>query len=236
MIYFTVSNKTTFSAIADGRLGCIDSPINHGSVPDTAIWAADNGSFSAGYPGDIPFLNWLARRSGKAATCKFAVAPDVVADARATMERSIPFFPIIRAMGFPAALAAQNGLEFIKVPWDDFDVLFIGGDTNWKLGVHAAHIVTRARELDKWVHMGRVNSHKRLKYAMSIGCQSVDGTHAAIAPDKNLPDVLKWVSPDEDRTKRCEWCSILFIPVRSDARTHSDACRKALSRARLDTV
>jgi hypothetical protein len=72
-------------------------------------------------------------------------------------------------------------------------VLFLGGDTVWKLGEHARALTTEARQRGKWVHMGRVNSYKRLKYAHDIGCQSADGTYVAFGPDINLPKCLEWV-------------------------------------------
>ena len=62
------------------------------------------------------------------------------------------------------------------MPWDDFDALFIGGTTDWKLGDGAAQLVREAKRRGKWVHMGRVNSLRRMIYAESIGCDSADGT------------------------------------------------------------
>jgi hypothetical protein len=41
--------------------------------------------------------------------------------------------------------------------------------------------------------MGRVNSLRRLRYAHSIGCHSVDGTHLAYGPDRKLPELLGWL-------------------------------------------
>src|SRR5258706_10861219 len=81
---------------------------------------------------------------------------------------------------------AQNGLEQLTVPWDDFDVLF-GGDTAWKLGPEARELVAKARCRGKAAHLGRVNSQRRLQYAAAIGCDSSDGTFLAFGPDQNLP-------------------------------------------------
>jgi len=90
------------------------------------------------------------------------------------------------------ALVAQDGLEKLRVPWDDFDALFIGGSTEWKLGRWAALITAAARIRGKHVHMGRVNSLKRWRSAASIGCHSVDGTYLVFGPNKNLPRLLGW--------------------------------------------
>jgi hypothetical protein len=42
--------------------------------------------------------------------------------------------------------------------------------------------------------MGRVNSRRRLAYAATIGCDSVDGTHLAYGPDRRLPELIGWLT------------------------------------------
>lgn len=155
-------------------------------------WCADNSCFGVGYPGDARWLAWLERLSRAADRCAFATAPDVVGDAVATLERSAPFLPAIRALGYPAALVAQDGLEDLEVPWDTFDVLFLGGSTAWKLSGHAARLVHAARDRGKRVHMGRVNSGTRWRIAETFGCDSCDGTFLAYGPDTNLPRMAGW--------------------------------------------
>jgi hypothetical protein len=145
-----------------GLIGMIATPAAGNAVMEGVDWVADNSVFGDSYPGDDAYLAWLADRAEHADRCAFAVAPDVVCDAKGTLERSAPMLPRIRRLGFPAALAAQNGLEHLTVPWDDFDVFFIGGDTAWKLGAHARALVREARHRGKWIHMGRVNSEARL--------------------------------------------------------------------------
>jgi len=179
-------------AMQDARLGYIDTPAQGNRRPEGVAWCADNGCFGKGYPGDEKWLGWLAKNAHAAADCLFATAPDVVGDAAATLERSAPFLPMIRALGYPAALVAQDGLEDLEVPWEEFDVLFIGGSTEWKLGPAARHLIQQAKRLGKWVHMGRVNSERRYKYAHEIGCDSADGTYLTFGPDVNLPKLLAW--------------------------------------------
>lgn len=177
----------------------IATPAAGNVVMDGVDWVADNGVFAGTYPGDDAYLAWLAERADFSEACGFAVAPDVVGDARATLERSAPMLARIRKTGFPVALAAQNGLEDLAVPWDDFDVLFIGGDTDWKLGPYARGLVRAARHHGKWIHMGRCNSEQRLRYAHAIGCHSADGTYLAFGPDKNLPQLLAWLRRVNDQ-------------------------------------
>lgn len=176
----------------DGRLGYIDTPAQGNVRPEGLTWCADNGCFGKGYPGDNAWITWLKANSSDAETCAFAVAPDVVGDAAATLARSLPWLPQMRALGYPAALVAQNGLESLTVPWDAFDVLFIGGTTEWKLGRHARSLIREAKLHGKRVHLGRVNSARRYRYAEHIGCDSVDGTYLTFGPDVNLPRLLSW--------------------------------------------
>jgi hypothetical protein len=176
-----------------GLIAYIDTPAQGNTRPKGVVWAADNGCFGKGYPGDEAWLDWLRSHSADAADCAFAVAPDVVADAAATLERSRPWLKEIRTLGYKAALVAQDGLEDLPVPWDEFDVLFIGGSTAWKLGRHARALTAEAKRRGKWVHMGRVNSLQRFRYAEAIGCDSVDGTFLTFGPKKNLPRLMHWI-------------------------------------------
>lgn len=193
MLYLgTASNERVRDAMKTGELGMLATP-NEGKSPATAaVWAADNGCFSTHYVGDERWMAWLRKHAAHADRCLFATAPDVVGDAVATLARSAPHLSAIRALGYPAALVAQDGLEHLTVPWDDFDVLFIGGSTEWKLGPDARHLVGEAKRRGKHVHMGRVNSRRRWGYAEYIGCDSVDGTFLAFGPDRNLSRLRGW--------------------------------------------
>ena len=159
------------------------------------LWAADNGCYAAGDRFDYNgWLRWLAEFSTYNATCLFAVAPDVVGNAEETIARSMPALHDIRQLGYRPALVAQDGLENLHVPWDEFDVLFVGGTTEWKLSEHAYRLVQEADARGKWTHMGRVNSWRRLKAAAISGYDSADGTYIAFAPDKLLPRVQAWLA------------------------------------------
>lgn len=183
-----------------GLLACITTPKQGNRVPENSLWCADNGCFGKGYPGDAEWWNWLQRKPDRG-RCLFAVAPDVVGDAKATLERSLPWLGRIRSLGIPAAFVSQDGLHELDIPWDEFDVLFVGGTTEWKLGPESAAIVAEAKARGKTVHMGRVNSYKRMKYAADIGCDSSDGTHIAFQPDVALPRVLGWLDRVNERSE-----------------------------------
>lgn len=178
-----------------GLLGMIDTPAQGNTMEPGVEWCADNGCFGKGYPGDAQWLEWLRTHPGDRSLCLFATAPDVVGDFAATAERSRPWLPLIRDAGYPAALVAQDGMELSAWDcWDEIDTLFVGGSTAWKVGTDARNLVDVALSLGKWVHMGRVNTRKRLQYAHHIGCHSVDGTLLTYGPDKNLPLLLRWLA------------------------------------------
>jgi hypothetical protein len=120
------------------------------------------------------------------------VVPDVVGDAVATLDRFDRLERIPRELGYPVALAAQNGLECLPTPWDRFRVLFLGGDTRWKLGLAAAELAREAIARGKRVHMGRVNGGGRYAYARALGCSTADGRCINKAPDKNLTRHDRW--------------------------------------------
>ncbi len=194
MYLANASSPKVRAAMVSGEIGMLATP-NEGRTPaDGVTWAADNGCFSKNYVGDVKWIAWLRRHAEHAARCLFATAPDVVGDAAATLIRSTSWLPVIRRLGYPAALVAQDGLEDLEVPWDTFDVLFIGGSTEWKLSPAAAGIAAEAKRRGKRIHMGRVNSRRRWSYAEHIGCDSVDGTFLAFGPDQNLRRMRVWTN------------------------------------------
>jgi hypothetical protein len=189
--------ERVMDAMRAGLIDLIDQPNQSKRPPCDEMraagvpWVADNGAFSDKFD-ETKWWKFLTDNAHAADTCVFAVAPDVVGDAQATLDRSLPWLPKIRALGYPAAFVAQDGLEDLEVPWDEFDCLFIGGTTTWKLNPHARALVREAKARGKWVHMGRVNSERRWRYADAIGCDSVDGTYLTFGPDTNLPKLLAW--------------------------------------------
>lgn len=115
--------------------------------------------------------------------CRFVVAPDVVANARVTLRLFDRWAAVIKELGFPVALAAQDGLEALPVPWDNSDALFVGGSTEWKMSDAAAGVMWEAKQRGKWVHVGRVSSWLRVDQ-LKVPPDSVDGTHWAKKPER----------------------------------------------------
>jgi len=157
--------------------------------PDTKL-AADNSCFSnpADY-NDARYERFLLTLPTDRTL--FATAPDVVADHEATIARSVPMLRLIRALGLPAAFVAQDGWAEDNTPWDEFDVLFVGGTDHFKFRGGQAAVVA-AKQRGKRTHMGRVNGFNRLSGAAALGIDSVDGTFLKFGPDKNWPRLVRW--------------------------------------------
>jgi hypothetical protein len=208
-IYLSGAIKAELWKERPDLFGALLTPQMGNRIPEGLIWGADNGCFnpkvSARFKAD-EYLAWLASRPGRD-SCLFASAPDVFANARATLERSLPVLPGIRALGFRAAFVGQDGMGFLNIPWNEFDVFFVGGTTSWKLGTAAQRLCCEARARGKWIHVGRVNSEKRLVHcAEKLEADSVDGTFVRFAPDVNVarlqgwygcPDCRQLCEPDE---------------------------------------
>jgi hypothetical protein len=219
----TPSGGLVREAMESGRIGCMTTPMQGNRLPPNAWYAADNGVFGKGWPGYDKWMRWLEATVADYGTERllFATAPDVVGDSEATFHRSRTWLRVIRNLGAPAAFVAQNGIESNRmIPWREFDILFLGGSpeclhcnwvrpatdftvkncphcrhllTEWKLGLGARELTAEAVSRGIKVHMGRVNSKRRLAIAMEFGCATADGTYIAFGPDKNLPRITRWL-------------------------------------------
>lgn len=187
----TASTKPVRDAMAQGLLGQLRTPdVGHVLVPG-AIWAADNGCFNAKTFTVEKWRTWLDKQPR---TPLWAAVPDVLCDHRATVARWAEHADWVHEHGFRAAFVAQNGCPPHGVP-DDADAVFIGGDTEWKLSIAAHRICQAGKDRGLMVHMGRVNTLRRLRIAADFGCDSVDGTLLTFGPDKNLPALIRWLHP-----------------------------------------
>jgi hypothetical protein len=174
------------------HIGVMLSPRSTKHVPAGVPIAFDNCCFGDRYVGDEWLLRFLDKQ--RRADVLFAVAPDVVGDAAATLTRSTPMLGSIRALGFPVAYAAQDGFDAGVVPWELLDVLFIGGTDTFKRGDAGRHAVADGLAHGKRVHMGRINSRTRLLWAAGLGCSSADGSTIRFNTGRYIPEIKRWVS------------------------------------------
>lgn len=158
--------------------------------PDTlrlapGLWAMDNGAYS-GFDAAL-FVAMLERFHGRLG-CRFVAAPDAVADAHQTLLQWPFWSRLIRGVGFVPALVGQDGMTVGDLPWREMGALFIGGSTEWKLGPQAEALIAYAVARGLWVHMGRVNSQKRILEGARKGVCSWDGTKYSKWGDTWIPE------------------------------------------------
>lgn len=212
MLYLgTSSTPDVRAAMADGRLGLMNTPdvaYDLEGFPDVT-WAADNGRYSGRerWTADR-WMGWLEANAAHASRCLFACAPDhldwlpdgsCVGDALLTLEESAEWFDPIRSLGYRPAFVLQDGVTLATIPWQDIDALFVGGSTPFKFSPIVREVATWAHRLGVHVHVGRVNTLKRLRYCRdTLNADSVDGT-VLRWPDANLEKLLGYLRQVETR-------------------------------------
>ena len=168
-------------------LGWLNTPFscyNFRVLQDTRLpIACDNGCF-VGF--DKKKFVSMVKRGRRQAVIQWVCCPDIIADARATHRLYQVWKDEIR--GIPLAYVLQDGAEDIEIPFSDVACLFIGGTTDFKLSKTAYDIVQVGKTHGNKIHMGRVNTDKRLRIAYVFGCDSVDGTgYVRFRPREILP-------------------------------------------------
>lgn len=191
ILFVSGATKTIEKYRGNPYLGCFLTPRTGNSENSrrNCLWAADNAAFSNF--NEHSFIKMLERIKGS--DCKFVACPDKVCDGQETIKLFYEWQSIIRKYNLPVALVIQNGMKLSDIPFNMIDAIFIGGDNEFKLGPDAREITEQAKLLGKWIHMGRVNTNKRLKYAFEIGCDSVDGSGYSMFPEIMIPRALKFL-------------------------------------------
>lgn len=164
--------------------------------PRRSTWFYDNGAFEdfqAGRP--FNYLQWSRDmrairywvETGVGRGCKqgqpmtapdFVVVPDIVAGGNQSLTFSLCHLAEAKACGAPCYLAVQDGMTEAAVRSvlaHGFDGIFVGGTLDWKLETGAAWCEL-GRALGLPVHVGRVGTVERVKWAASVGVSSIDSS------------------------------------------------------------
>lgn len=154
-----------------GKIGHLYSPGGQRGPYPFIPYALDNGAFGARdkWTPDpwLKLLDW-AKLSG--IPPRWTLVPDVVGSREGTLSRWGEFSGIAKRYGWPLAFAVQDGMTPEDVP-AEAEVIFVGGSTAWKW-----------RTMGNWcsrfprVHVGRVNTYRRLVQCEEAGAESCDGT------------------------------------------------------------
>jgi len=165
-------------------------------------WACDNSAFSN--PDNDKFWrlsikSWAMDRHYPPL---WVAVPDVVGNHRTTLASfgwwRTHWLEEIGRIPFPLAFVLQNGCTVDEVPWDDIAAVFVGGDNEFKLR-QSADLIGEAKDRCKLVHIGRVNTHRRLRYAYDLGADTVDGTAYSMFSETHLGRALRYVAGLERR-------------------------------------
>lgn len=195
MIFLLDSSHDIDAASKELGMECgqLITPLS-GFVNRGGKFAIDNGAFS-GFDAD-KFRRKLAREKPNRERCLFVACPDVVGSARRTLEVWRRWEAEL--VGWKRALVLQDGIEDLEIPWDDIDAVFVGGSTAFKTSDAALGCAAAAKILDKWVHVGRVNTPHRMDRWLEKA-DSADGMGVSLYSHmrKNIAaglDLLKGVS------------------------------------------
>ncbi len=156
-------------------------------------WGLDNGCFSR-----FERKTWdrmIAEAKGMEDRPKFVCLPDIVGDARRTLDLYKMFLPNVA--GLKRCLVLQDGIGGQDIPWCQVDAVFVGGSDNFKTSGECMAAVKVAKYSGRWVHVGRVNTAERVKFWLGIA-DSIDGSGIS-KYDHMLRDVIDAV---EGRTNQ----------------------------------
>lgn len=157
-------------------------------------WACDNSAYSK--PDYFKFWNLLIDcwEWMRYSPPDWIAVPDCVANHSETIRLFFDWMDTMQCelgeIPFPLAFVIQNGATEDSIPWDLIDAVFIGGDDEFKLR-DSIPLVYAARDRGKIVHVGRVNTLNRIRFAMEIGADSIDGTGFSMFPEVKLLRALK---------------------------------------------
>lgn len=143
--------------------------------------AIDNGAWGCFQRGiDWTPERWLPLIERFGADALFAVAPDIVCGGNESLARSLEWLPYLLTQTQTVLLAVQNGMtdDDLRPLTGERVGIFVGGDTAWKES--SLPMWGRlAEETGCYLHVGRVNSARRIRLCAMAGVDSFDGTSAS---------------------------------------------------------
>jgi len=161
------------------RLLASPPQLDYYRTPPPLAYALDNGAWSA-HTGGTAFDGdaYLRALDAWALGADWIALPDVVMGGSASLDLSLSWLPRVRAHGRPMLLVVQDGMTPETVGplvEDELAGIFVGGSTEWKEA--SLPMWGRwARGGGVLLHVGRVNSARRIRLCIEAGADSADGT------------------------------------------------------------
>lgn len=156
------------------------------------LYGLDNGCFKRFESKTWRRLLGEAKQQDAINQPEFVCAPDIVGDARRTLELFDIFYDEIKPLKI--ALVLQDGIGNFPIDWKRIDAVFVGGSDGFKISAEAINACKVAKMLGKWVHVGRVNTVERVRNWIGLA-DSIDGSGIS-KYDYMLEAVLKEISGD----------------------------------------
>ena len=174
------SNTGTRRNLAAMREACWRLMLTPGNATmrDGFKYGIDNGAWPAFMAGKdfqaVPFQR-LIEKCGE--TADFVIAPDIVAGGKKSLDLSVEWIPKLPFR--QVLLAVQDGMTVdeisgVLVSYPNVGI-FLGGSTEWKLAT-IYEWGKLAERYDRWYHVGRVNTARRVRLCAEAGATSFDGT------------------------------------------------------------
>ena len=168
------------------HLGVLLTPQNGNRICSLPLpWACDNAAYSN--PDDDKFWR-LCMGSWDVTEYHpplWVAVPDVVGNHSETLRLFGIWCDYWRAelgcIPWRLAFVLQDGCRPGDVPWDEIKTVFVGGTTGFKLR-KTGDLIAEAKQRGKLVHIGRVNTLRRIKFAHDVGADTVDGTAFSMFP------------------------------------------------------
>lgn len=147
-------------------------------------FALDNGAWTAFQRGE-PFDSGAFERAvdllGEGAD--WVVIPDIVVGGLSSLDFSLTWIDRLASCR-RLLLAVQDGMapELVRPLLSRRIGIFVGGSTNWKLSTMCGW-GRLAHEVGCYMHVGRVNTVRRIRLCSAAGADSFDGTSASMFSD-----------------------------------------------------
>jgi hypothetical protein len=144
-------------------------------------YSLDNGAWSC-FQQNKPFDDRAFMRAvekvGEAAD--WIVLPDIVLGGMRSLDLSLAWLERLRGLPTPVLIAVQNEMhpDDVRSLLSPNVGIFIGGDTAWKEAT-AVEWGRVARKRNCYLHVGRVNSARRIAICAAAGADSYDGSSAS---------------------------------------------------------
>jgi len=180
MAYATsTGTRRNIEAMRAHGISLLITPTNTKAWPGMR-YAIDNGAFGAWQSGREwaarPWLD-LLRQYGERA--EWSVLPDIVHGGVESLALSLRYLQQVRKMAPLHLIAVQDGMtaDDIRPHVGERVGIFVGGSTEWK--ERSLPVWGRlASETGCYLHVGRVNTNRRIKLCAMAGADSFDGTSA----------------------------------------------------------